>query len=768
MWAYDFHKLPICPVNYDQILGDAHPELERLGDEFANLPEWRPQVVRRARELKAELARTASEHVDVRAAIADAVGRFNGRQGEEDTWRDLHALIQEQHWRPAHFRVAADDINYRRFFNVNDLAAVRMELPEVFDHAHALIFRLLAGGILDGLRIDHVDGLLNPKEYLQRLRSVASASESGEPFYLVVEKILASHESLRSDWPVDGTTGYEFTNLVLGLLIDPAGEAGFTGHYVEFTGQQQSFAEVKRDCKLRIMRNEMSSELNMLARETARLAHQQPRKADFTQNVLRRAIREVVACFPVYRTYLDGDGVPTEEDLRDLNWAIKQAGGGEAEVDPSVFDFVHKLLSGDLVAEGRSGFSRHGALRCAMKLQQYSGPVMAKGLEDTAFYRYNRFVALNEVGGQPDQFGIPISSFHKANAQRAKRWPNSMLATSTHDTKRGEDTRARLAVLSEIPAEWARQTRLWSRVLRARRGEIESAGPPDANDEYLLYQLLTGTWPAELTGCEVLDPVDMEQYKERLKGAMTKSIREAKVHSTWANPNTAYEDAAIAFLEGALDPSGSNAFLAAFLPFQERIARLGVSNSLVQTTLKLTAPGVPDIYQGAELWDLSLVDPDNRRPVDYERRARLLEKIGDGELTATDLLERWQDGSIKLFVTSKLLALRARQPELFARGEYEAISAAGPKADCICGFTRRTGEDCAIVLAARFPARLEADPGWSDTRIRFPAYLASRTVRNVLSGGELSIGESELDPGLAFGGLPVAVFTTDESPQPPG
>jgi (1->4)-alpha-D-glucan 1-alpha-D-glucosylmutase len=748
VWAYDTHKLPICPLYYNRVLGDAHPELERLGDAFASLPEWRPQVARRAHELKAELARSAQEREDVREAVAAAVQRLNGMPGEENSWRELHGLIREQHWRAAHFRVAADDINYRRFFNINDLAGLREELPEVFDYAHELVSRLLVNGTLDGLRIDHVDGLLNPKEYFVRLRGLTE-----KPFYLVVEKILAHHETLREDWPVDGTTGYEFTNLVLGLLIDPAGEEGFTRLYTDFTGERKTFAEVVRECKLRIMRNEMASELNVLAREAARVAHQQPKTADFTHNVLRRAIREVVACFPVYRTYVDGEGAPTNEDRRDLNWAMKQARSNEADVDPSVFDFVCELLSGDLVAEPRSGFSRHAVLRCAMKLQQYSGPVMAKGLEDTAFYRYNRFVALNEVGGQPDQFGITISNFHKANAQRARRWPNSMLTTSTHDTKRGEDTRARLAVLSEMPDEWRKQTNIWSRLLRARRGDIEATAPPDRNDEYLFYQLLVGTWPVELLGSEPLDPAALQQYTERLKGAVTKSIREAKVHSTWASPNTVYEDAVMAFVDSALDPEASKTFLAAFLSFEERVSRLAVHNSLVQTTLKLTVPGVPDIYQGADLWDLSLVDPDNRRPVDYKGRVRLLKESAGTPLA--DLLARWQDGAVKMQLTTKILALRAADPELFARGEYEPLPATGPQADLICAFARRCGDRAAIVITSRFPARQEADADWSGTTISIPQQLAGKSWQNVLTGAVLQI--EEVGPALA--GFPVAVFT---------
>ena len=435
------------------------------------------------------------ERADVRNAVAAAVGRLNGASGNLDSWRSLDALIQEQYWRAAHFRVAADDINYRRFFNINDLAGIRMELPEVFDHAHRLVFRLLKSGVLKGLRIDHIDGLLDPKGYLNRLREKA-----GNDFYLVVEKILAPHESLREDWPVQGTTGYDFTNLVLALLVDPAGEESFNSLYTGLTGHREPFADMVHDCKLRIMRNEMASELNVLARDAARVARQNPRTTDFTRNLLHRAIREIVACFPVYRTYVDAAGECTAGDKRDLDWAIARARRNETEIDPSVFDFLARLFSGELVEKPRSGFSRHAVLRLAMKLQQYSGPVMAKGLEDTAFYRYNRFIALNEVGGNPEQFGLSLAAFHKANGQRCDRWPHAMLATSTHDTKRGEDTRARLAVLSELPQDWAKHVEIWSRILRAGRGDVEGTAPPDPNDEYMFYQMLIGSWPVELLG----------------------------------------------------------------------------------------------------------------------------------------------------------------------------------------------------------------------------------------------------------------------------
>ena len=759
VWAYGTHQLPICPLHYQRVLGDEHPELERLGDAFSGLPNWRPRIAQRAKDLQAELAALVGERPDVREALEAAVSRLNGEPGQRDTWRGLDLLIQDQHWRAAHSRVAADDINYRRFFSINELAGLRMELPELFEHAHRFVFELLREGVLDGLRIDHVDGLLDPKGYLLRLRAQAP-----RPFYLVVEKILARHETLREDWPVEGTTGYEFANLVLGLLVDPCGEDGCTRAYVEFAGPQSPFAEIVRTCKIRIMVNEMASELNVLARDAARVARQNPRTADFTRNILQRALQAIVACFPVYRTYVDAAAEPTDLDRRDLDWAVAQARRFELEVDPSVFDFLHRLLATDLVAQPRSGFSREAVVRFAMRLQQYSGPVMAKGLEDTAFYRYNRFVALNEVGGHPDQFGVSLTAFHRANAQRAAGWPHAMLSTSTHDTKRGEDTRARLAVLAEMPEEWVRQVHAWSRTLRARRGDVEGTAPPDRSDEYLFYQLLLGAWPAELTGIDSLDEDQVRAFAERVEGAMIKSVREAKLHSTWAAPHTAYEDAVLSFVRAALDVSRPNAFLDAFLPFQERLARLGVRNSLVQTVLKLTLPGMPDLYQGAELWDLSLVDPDNRRPVDFVTRTQLLEEVlavSEHERGAAtlEMLENWQDGRVKLALTATLLAHRRRNSQLFTHGDYQPLPAQGARAEHVCAFARSEGQETLVVIATRFPARLEADSDWSDTAIPWPLGVAGeRRWRDLLSGQIIECGGQTIAVDTMLAHLPVAVL----------
>jgi (1->4)-alpha-D-glucan 1-alpha-D-glucosylmutase len=757
IWAYDSHKLPISPLHYQRVLGDAHPDLERIGDAFAHLSTWRPHIARRASDIKLELAKSVRENPDVAAAIQAAVHGFNGETGDLQTWSKLDALIRDQHWRAAHFRVAADDINYRRFFNINDLAGIRMELPELFDHAHSLVFRLLDEGVLDGIRLDHVDGLLDPKGYCLRLREKAP-----RPFYLVVEKILAPHESLREEWDVDGTTGYEFANLVTGLLNDPAGEERLTRLYADFTGEQESFSTIVRDSKMRIMENEMASELNVLAKEAARVARSNPRTADFTNNVLQRALKEVIAVFPVYRTYVDGRSAPTDADRRDIDWAIAQARRHGAALDPSVFEFLHKLLTCDLVAEPRSGFSRVEVLRVAMRAQQYSGPVMAKGLEDTAFYRYNRMLALNEVGGHPDQFSVSIPAFHHANAQRAKRTAHAMLSTATHDTKRGEDTRARLAVLSEMPDDWAHQVAVWSRMLRARSAGSADAMPLDRNDEYAFYQLLLGTWPAELSAGPLASG-QVDSFRQRIEGAVTKAMREAKVHTSWTAPNATYEDTVLDFVRYALDTSRTNPFLDSFTAFQQRVASLGALNSLIQIVLKLTVPGVPDIYQGAELWDFSMVDPDNRRPVDYDVRKTSLASVELGSSHLPELLESWRDGRLKLRLICETLALRRQAPELFMDGSYEALQATGPQADRLCAFMRTAKNSAMLTAVALYPARDQRVETWGDCSLFLPSEVAPQRWTELFSGRELTLTKGSLLARDLFASLPVALLTPSQN-----
>ena len=763
VWAYDTHKLPISPFHYGTILGADHAELERLGDEFSNIASWRPQVRHRAEELKGQLARIVRDDPRIAAAVQAVVDRLNGTAGDSPSWSELDDLIQRQNWRAAHFRVAADDVNYRRFFNINDLAGLRMELPAVFDHAHELVFRLMRESIVDGLRIDHIDGLLDPKAYLERLRAEAPSAD-GQRFYLVVEKILAEHEALRADWPIDGTTGYEIANLLLGVLIDPEAEVAFTRIYADFIGQTERFSNILRASKKRIMDNEMASELNGLARRATRIALQNPKTADFTLNILRRALREIVACFPVYRTYVDFAGTPTQEDRDSLDEAIAEARLHETAIDVSVYDFLRQVLTGDLVAHPRSGFSRQAVLRCALRFQQYSGPVTAKGLEDTAFYVYNRFVALNEVGGHPTTFGMPLAELHAANRERAKRWPVAMLSTSSHDTKRGEDTRARLAVLSEFPDEWAEQVSTWSRLLRPNATRIGPDATPDRNDEYALLQLLVGTWPVELLDEDAPDSTALAAYAERLNGAVTKSMREAKIHTTWATPNQAYEDASLAFLDGALTGPLAKAFIPAFRPFVAKVARLGIANSIVQTVLKLTIPGVPDIYQGAELWDLSMVDPDNRRPIDFGLRQNMLEEaearlVQDRAAAMTAYARDWRDGHVKLAVLATILAWRRRNPALFASGDYAPVAVKGPQADAVFAFTRRHGDRILLVAVARFPGRRERSPLDAQTHLVLPAGLEGSTWTDLLTGRAVAAADHDaLTADGLFTTLPASVL----------
>ena len=488
--------------------------------------------------------------------------------------------------------------------------------------------------------------------------------------------------------------------------------------------------------------------------------------SDFTDNILHVALREIVARFPVYRTYIDGT-TPSEADRRDIDWAIAQARRAEHAPDASVFDFLHDLLTADLVEKPKSGYSRHAVVRFAMKVQQYSGPVMAKGLEDTAFYRYNRLVSLNEVGGHPDLFGVAVSAFHRANAERARRWPHAMLGTSTHDTKRGEDTRARLNVLSEIPEEWERQVQAWSRIVRARRGDVESTAPPDHNDEYLLYQLLVGAWPVEFVGVDALDPEALGAFANRVEGALIKSVREAKVHSTWAAPNDAYEEPLKSFLRDCLDASRSNPFLDSFRAFEIRIARLGMLNGLAQTLLKLTVPGVPDLYQGTELWDLSLVDPDNRRPIDYGERRRLmaaLKKSTQAPAAISGLLDRWQDGRVKLALISRSLALRKSHPALFAEGAYEPLEVArrARKSSLrICAPLRRQERGGGGAAPGR-RARC-ASPAGATPIVRLPPASAPRW-RNVLTGAV--VDAADRDGAAVLGAAHVFAQFPSRAPGP--
>jgi (1->4)-alpha-D-glucan 1-alpha-D-glucosylmutase len=604
---------------------------------------------------------------------------FGDAPGDEELYAlnsnldDLHELLEKQHYRLAHWRTAGQDLNYRSFFALADLAALRMENDDVFDAVHELVLALVGRDQLDGLRIDHVDGLRDPAAYLRKLRSKAPNA------YIIVEKILEPHEKLPSDWPVEGTTGYDFLHLATGVLVDPASEMTLDDFYRDFTGRDDDLSELKRAKKLIMMETELASDIERLTDLFVLVCELRHNYRDFTRHEIRETLRETVAAFSVYRTYvaLPSDVSPSDEAY--VNEAIAVAKKRRDDLDPELFAFLGELL----LARHPGGPENELALR----FQQTSGTVMAKGVEDTLFYAYNRFAALNEVGSDPGRFGVSVPEFHDTMKRAGREHPWSMLATSTHDTKRSEDVRARLAVLSEIPERWIEAVRRWSGLNERHH----HAGMPDRNMEYLLYQTLVGAWPISV---------------ERALRYMEKAAKEAKLHTSWINPNEPYDRALRVFVEAVLD---DRAFVDDLVAFVSTLIEPGRINSLTQTILKLTCPGIPDLYQGTELWDLSLVDPDNRRPVDYDARRALLGFVRKARLE--DILARADEGAPKLFLIQRLLRVRRERPELFApEAAYRAVQVEGRKAENVIAFAR--GEDL-VIVAPRLVLGL--GDGWGAT-----------------------------------------------------
>src|SRR3954451_14289761 len=617
-WYYQ-HRFPLSPPSYAIVLQRGGEPVARLAGDFAALHRLDPAEARRlGGEMKSRLARAAHRDAAVAGAIEAALHDFTGSPGRPTSFRRLHRVLEAQHYRIANWRVAAEEINYRRFFNINDLAGLRIELPELFTATHRMVFAMIERGDVEGLRIDHIDGLFDPAAYCHALQQRA-----GQQTYILVEKILARYERL-PDWPIAGSTGYDFANQVLALFVNPSAEAAMTRLYRRLAGRAQSFDEVLYASKKRIMQVNLASEMNVLARRFHRLSMSDWRIRDFTYKGMLTALEEVIAAFPVYRTYVSERGCGTD-DRRYIDWAIGLAKTRWRPGETTILDFIHGVLTADLSGHSQSP----DVLRTAMQFQQVTGPVMAKALEDTAFYRYFRLLALNEVGGDPRRFGMSWAAFHHLTLERARLWPRGMLGTATHDTKRGEDARLRIALLSEMPREWGRRVAQWQRLNRRHHTEIDGEAVPGRNTEYLLYQMLVGAWPPEL------DPGDGEAVgglAERIEAAMIKSVREGKEHSSWSYPDDNYEAGVTRFLRGALDATRPNPFLADLSAFVAPLARPAAIASLSQLVLKLTVPGIPDIYQGCELWDFSLVDPDNRRPVDFALAYGLLDETGQATL----------------------------------------------------------------------------------------------------------------------------------------
>jgi (1->4)-alpha-D-glucan 1-alpha-D-glucosylmutase len=774
-------RLPITPRTYPQILTDGlEPLAERLGPEDASIQELRSiltaiehlpgrtetdprRVEERLREkeiVKRRLMALAKESPEIREHIEETVRRFNGVPGEPASFDALDRILAEQTYRLADWRVAGDEVNYRRFFDVNHLAAIRMERRPVFDATHQLILRLVGEGKVTGLRIDHPDGLYAPGEYFCRLQEgalVATAQRllpeigatdadavvalyraraadradafEARPLWIAAEKILGHEEPLPEWWAVAGTTGYDFLVAVNGLFVDRGTSRQMTALYSRVTGDGGRMADLTYAAKRLIMQVSMASEINQLGYHLDRMSERDRLARDFTLPSLGRAIREVVAAFAVYRTYVGDDGseAPSPRDRGYIEAAVAEAKRRNPTVNVSIFDFVRDVLL--LRHPDRTGPEERAARRhFAMRFQQTTGPVTAKGVEDTAFYQYNRLVSLNEVGGDPARYGEPTAAFHARNERRLERWPESMLTTSSHDTKRGEDVRARINVLSEAPGEWAAEVRRWRGIARRFKRQVDGHAAPDSNDEYLLYQTLVGAWPAR----DEDEPV--ETITGRLVAYMEKATKEAKRRTSWVNPSEAYDGAVRDFVRALLAPDGP--FLPAFRPFQRLVAAHGAVNSLAQTLLKLTVPGIPDFYQGTELWDLSLVDPDNRRPVDFARRRALLEALRarhaadraagtDATGLCGELLAHWPDGRVKLYLTHRALTLRQERARLFAVGAYRALAARGRHADHLVALARTDGPEAVVAAVPRLTARLGGltgripldEAGWEDTCI---------------------------------------------------
>jgi (1->4)-alpha-D-glucan 1-alpha-D-glucosylmutase len=797
MVRYDDDVLPIAPDTFGDVLGleldawlaqRAHSagdsDAEELQSIITAAENLLPRSARdpeaiaiRAREkevVKRRLAALVDRSADVRALVESTVGRFNGIAGQPRSFDLLDRLLNEQSYRLAHWRVASEEINYRRFFDVNQLAALRMEDPAVFEEVHRFVFELVQRGAATGLRVDHVDGLYAPGDYLERLQTRAAGllnSDAERPMFIVVEKILGAGEQLPPEWPVHGTTGYEFAAVVNNLFIDRRNERALDDIYMRFVRERRerlSFGDLAYRSKKLVLHETMSGDINSLGHQLNRFSEGNRHFRDFTLYSLISTIKEIIACFPVYRTYVTAEQPVTNHDRRYIDEAVASAKRRAGRVTSVVFDFVERLLLKQTPITNTDECDARASF--IGKFQQITGPVAAKGIEDTALYVYNRLLSLNEVGADPTRFGLAPGEVHDWMAERQRRWPLGLSATSTHDTKRGEDVRARLNVISEIPGAWKAAVTRWRSLNRRHKTDLRGLQAPDRNEEYLLYQTLVGAWPFD---------GDVARVGERLRAFMMKALREAKVHTSWLSPDEDYEQAVFRFIDALLDRRQPNRFLQSFLPFQARIAELGIYNSLAQLLIKITAPGVPDFYQGTELWDLTLVDPDNRRAVDYDARRRMLADLKvqpppatDTPDTAAELLEHRTDGRVKMFVTGRALGVRAALRDVFEQGEYVPLHTAGTRRDSVFAFARRAAATMTITCVPRLIAALVPDASgppvgsavWSDTRIAVPEATGISAFTDAFTGAtiraERADGGVALPAAAVFGRFPIALLVS--------
>ncbi len=758
--GYHEHHFPIAMAGCAEILGGRPGIFAEAIAHFAGAADLaaRPAIARPLAETaKRRLVQTLATPAGP-AALEAVLKRYDAKT--EAGKARLHALLETQHYRLSWWRAAADEINWRRFFDINTLAGIRAEIPWVFEESHRLIVDLYQRGMIDGVRIDHVDGLADPRGYCRKLRRVLQAASAsrpagaipGEP-YILIEKILAPHERLRTEWTTDGTTGYDFMNEVGGVLHDAGNEQAFTEIWNRLSGRSLSFETEEREARRQILRDNLTSEWNGTAAALYRVASADLKTRDFTLTGIRRALLEILVHFPVYRIYAGPAGASPADDQM-MNWAMALAHRSVRAADQGLLDVIREWLTDAPPCKMPPGERRADRLRAMVRFQQLSSPVAAKSVEDTAFYRFGRLLSRNEVGSTPAQFALTVPAFHAATASRGEYFPRAMLATATHDHKRGEDTRVRLAVIAEIPADWEAALTRWMRLNNSLIRDLDSGRAPAAADEIMLYQTLVGAWPIGL------DPDDTEGVKAfsgRVFAWWEKSIREAKLRTGWTAPDEAYEAACRDFLTGILDTERHAQTGAEIAAFAARIGPAGAINGLSQTLLKYTVPGVPDLYQGTEFWDQSLVDPDNRRPVDFQARDTQLAKR---EMPSA-LLKTWQTGAVKQAIIARVLALRAEMPELFAHGDYQPLAIEGEASRHALAFTRAHQGQQILVAVTRLPLTLlgeTANPlapaeAWGNTKITLPKsakWQDCLTDRTITDAGSIKLADLLADFPVAL------------------
>ncbi len=820
---YQDIKLPILPETYVLLLdhhtedprhlvANDNPHFTELLSIVTGLKHLPPaaekdeeKIGERYREkeiIKKRLLTLYTESPEIKKFIDDNVDMFNGKKGDPRSFNLLDGLLAKQVWRLSHWRVANEEINYRRFFDVNNLAAVRTEDPAVFKETHKLIFRLIVERKISGVRVDHPDGLYTPSQYfkklqrecfcrlvstkasvddhehsdfgpevLRRYERLLSSDPQYKPFYIVGEKILTRGEKMPEGWSIFGTTGYDFLNSLNGIFVDSKNAKTFDDLYAKFTETKNHFSDVVYENKKLVTQVAMSGEINTLGNYLNNISEKNRHTRDFTLNSLTRAITEVIAFFPVYRTYINSSTVK-DRDRQCIEAALSKARRKNPAISIFIFDFVEAVLLLKF-PEDFSEEDKKEWFDFTMKFQQLTAPVMAKGVEDTAFYVYNRLVSLNEVGGSPDRFGLSLEAFHGQNLDRLKLWPHALITTSTHDTKRSEDVRARINVLSEIPDKWRECLTRWSYLNKVKKTVVERQDVPDRNEECLIYQTLLGAWPLGRP-----DETEYDSFKKRVRDYTIKALREAKVNTSWINPNAAYEDSVTSFIDDILMIGANNKFFEEFEPFQKTISYFGMLNSLSQTLLKITCPGVPDFYQGTEIWDFSLCDPDNRRTVDFDRRRTMLTSLKanmakygpDLRVGLKGLIEKWEDGSVKLYVTSKALTYRGGNHMLFMEGAYMPLTADGELRDQVCGFARQKDNKAVLVIVPRFMTQVShftvevpfGEKVWGKTVVLLPDEISGNIFNNVLTGEQVKVIRRAEKRALAladvFSCFPVAML----------